>query len=563
MRLRKFSVLTISIMLLFPLAILSGVQKPQAPSLEGDWTGGYKVGERWTTFKVQFKTVNGGIKGTAELPPENVQVEGPKTADLARVTLEGDRVHFEIPNKNGDMIFDCVFKDGELSGSFKKGASAGDAQFVRLAEVKSEVWEAYIGEYGNGRDNYISIFKFSEQAEDGSMFYFDSETGRIGGLRPVTETTFFSGPSMASDFPIDIRASFKKNNSGGVEKLIWKRNGFADLEARNAKTYTEEKVTYPSGDVQLAGSLRIPNRPGPHPAIVFAHGSGPGTRNQVSILAHFFLHRGIAVLGFDKRGVGQSTGNWRRIDFPDLASDVLAGVKFLQKRPDINPKQIGLYGISQGGWIVSLAASLSEDVAFIVPHSGPGVTPKAQEFYMLTNVMTMSGFSKEEIDGVLEALSLLFVYGKTGNGGDKLDALVNKLKTNPKLADYLPPPSKDVTMEKIYEKQALGDPGWFFHLNVDYDPVPGYRKVKCPALIIFGKHDFTVPVEESVAKIEKALQESGNKDYTIKVLQNAGHGVLEVDARNPTQMSSPARFAPGYLSMLGDWLKKTLKLNSP
>jgi pimeloyl-ACP methyl ester carboxylesterase len=451
--------------------------------------------------------------------------------------------------------------EGNWKGGYKKGSISGEAGLIPDVEVKPEVWGAYIGEYENGRDNYISIFKFSEQAEDGNMFYFDSETGRVGGLKPLSETAFFSGPSMGSDFPVDIRAEFKKNSSGDVDKLIWKRSGLPDIEARNAKIYIEEKVTYPSGGVQLAGSLRIPNKPGPHPAIVFAHGSGPGTRNQVSILAHFFLHQGIAVLGFDKRGVGQSTGDWRRIDFPDLASDVLAGVKYLQKRTDINPKRIGLYGISQGGWIVSLAASLSEDVAFIVPHSGPGVSPKAQESYMLSNIMTMSGFSKEEIEGVLEALSLLYEYGKIGKGGDKLDAQVNKLGTNPKLADFLPPPSKDISWEAFYgeKKQPIGDPGWFMHLNVDYDPIPAYKKVKCPALVLFGKHDYTVPVEESVAKIEAALKEGGNTSYTIKVLLNAGHGLLEVDSKNPAKMSEPGRFAPGYLDLLAGWLKRILK----
>jgi hypothetical protein len=560
MKITTFLLLSCLLSLFWPATVLSGGQTSPAASLEGDWMGGYKTGESWTTFKVRFTLAGGVITGAAEFPSANAKVEGAKKVTLSRVGLDGDRAHFEVPDKDGDMIFEGTIRENEFSGTFKKGAAAGDAQFVRLAEVKPEVWEAYTGEYKNGPENYISIFKFSNQAEDGAMYYFDSETGRIGGLKPLSETTFFSGLSMASDFPIDIRAVFKKNGSGGADKLIWKRSGLPDLEAENAQAYVEEKVTYPSGDVGLAGLLRIPNKPGPHPAIVFAHGSGPGTQNQVSMLAHFFLHQGMAVLSFNKRGVGESTGDWRRIDFPELAADVLAGVMFLQKRPDIDPKRIGLYGISQGGWVVSLAASLSEDVAFIVPHSGPGVSPKGQEFYMVTNLLTMAGLAKEEIDGLLELYSLLYAYGKTGQEADKYDALLEKLKTDPKLADSLPPPSKDVTFEKMYENQQLGDPGWFFHLNVDYDPVPAYQKVKCPALIIFGKHDYTVPVDESVARIEKALKEAGNKNYTIKVLPNAGHGILEIDEKNPTRPTSPARFAPGYLSFLGDWLKRTLGL---
>jgi dipeptidyl aminopeptidase/acylaminoacyl peptidase len=319
-------------------------------------------------------------------------------------------------------------------------------------------------------------------------------------------------------------------------------------------------VTFGSGDAMIAGSLRMPATPGRHPAVVYVHGSGPGTRNQISLLAHFFLHRGIAVLGYDKRGVGRSTGDWRRIDFPELASDALAAVNFLRGRPDIDPQRVGLYGISQGGWVVSLAASLSSDVAFFISHSGPGVSPKKQEFTMLTNIMTMSGLAKEDVDGVLQAISLLYQYGKTGKNGEKLDELVLKLKQNPKLADFLPPLSKEVVRKKLYEKQKMGDPGWFLHLDVDYDPIPALKRVRCPGLLIFGKHDFTVPVEESVARIEAAFKETGNSLCRVVVLSNIGHGVMEMDSAAPTQPASPMRIAEGYLKLLGDWLDKALSI---
>jgi dipeptidyl aminopeptidase/acylaminoacyl peptidase len=427
-------------------------------------------------------------------------------------------------------------------------------------ELKPEVWEKYLGEYLYGGNHYVSVFKFSQQAEDGALFFFDSETGRIGALRAVSETEFDSG-SSGSETAVstdDNRITFFKNSTGGADRLILKGSGRPEVEAKRAQVFTEEQVTFASGGATLAGSLRLPATPGRHPAVVYVHGSGPGTRNQISLLAHFFLHRGIAVLGYDKRGVGRSTGDWRRIDFPELASDALAAVNFLRGRPDIDPKRVGLYGISQGGWVVSLAASRSAEVAFFISHSGPGVSPKKQEFTMLTNIMTGSGFSREEIEGVLQAMSLLYEFGKTGKNGEKLDDLVLKLKPNSKLADFLPPVSNEVDREKLYEKQKIGDPGWFFHLDVDYDPLPALKRVCCPGLLIFGKHDFTVPVEESVVRIEAVLKEAGNSLCRVVVLPNAGHGVLEMDPTKPTQPASPMRIAEGYFKLLGDWLDKTL-----
>jgi uncharacterized protein len=418
-------------------------------------------------------------------------------------------------------------------------------------EIKPEVWQPYLGEYAYAGKEYVSVFKFSQQGEEGSLFFCDSETGRLGPLQAVSETEFVSG---------EIRIAFLKNGAEETDRLTLKRSGRPDIEAQKDFGFTQVPVTFSSDRVTIAGSLRLPPPPGPHPAVVFAHGSGPGTRDQVSLLAHFFLHRGIAVLGYDKRGIGGSTGDWRRIDFPELASDALAAVGYLKGRTDIDPHKIGLFGISQGGWIVSLAASRSPDVAFFISHSGPGVSPKKQEFIMLTNIMTMSGFSKAEIDGVLQAMSLLYEYGKTGKNGDKLDEFVLKLRQNPKLADFLPPLSKEVDREKMYEKQEMGDPGWFFHLDVDYDPIPAVRRLRLPGLFIFGKHDYTVPVDESVARIEAALKETGNGLCRVVVLPNAGHGVLEVDPAKPTQPAAPMRLAQGYLRLLGDWLDKTLSL---
>jgi len=429
-------------------------------------------------------------------------------------------------------------------------------------ELKPEVWEKYLGEYLYGGNNYVSVFKFSQQGEEGTLFFFDSETGRTGPLQAVSETEFASGPAGAETAVStdDNRITFLKNSAGEADRLILKGSGRSDVEAKRAQVFSEERVTFGSGDAMIAGSLRMPATPGRHPAVVYVHGSGPGTRNQISLLAHFFLHRGIAVLGYDKRGVGRSTGDWRRIDFPELASDALAAVNFLRGRPDIDPQRVGLYGISQGGWVVSLAASLSSDVAFFISHSGPGVSPKKQEFTMLTNIMTMSGLAKEDVDGVLQAISLLYQYGKTGKNGEKLDELVLKLKQNPKLADFLPPLSKEVVRKKLYEKQKMGDPGWFLHLDVDYDPIPALKRVRCPGLLIFGKHDFTVPVEESVARIEAAFKETGNSLCRVVVLSNIGHGVMEMDSAAPTQPASPMRIAEGYLKLLGDWLDKALSI---
>src|SRR5688572_1859660 len=133
-----------------------------------------------------------------------------------------------------------------------------------------------------------------------------------------------------------------------------------------------------NGEVRLAFSLDLPAGAGPFPAIVLGHGSGRVTRDQQGFLSSRLTSLGFAVLRFDKRGVGESTGTFVFVGtrdsptvFPELASDVAAGVRFLRTRPEIDARRIGLAGVSQAGWILPLAARQAGDIAFMVLLSGP------------------------------------------------------------------------------------------------------------------------------------------------------------------------------------------------
>src|SRR5262249_57653035 len=117
--------------------------------------------------------------------------------------------------------------------------------------------------------------------------------------------------------------------------------------------------------------------------------------------------RGGATLIFDKRGTGASTGEvWYRTGdrFDVLVADALSGVRFLLSRPDIAPKKIGLWGLSQGGWLMPLAASRSKDIAFLIVVAAGGVTPAEQEVYDDEVKLRDKVYPPEE---VAEAVALL------------------------------------------------------------------------------------------------------------------------------------------------------------
>src|SRR5207248_3726314 len=103
------------------------------------------------------------------------------------------------------------------------------------------------------------------------------------------------------------------------------------------------------------------------------HASGAEDREYLLPFARFLIRHGIAVLGYDKRGVGGSTGDWNTASFDDLAGDVVAAFAYLKARTDIDGSQIGLLGWSQAGWVMPLAAVRASDIAFLISISGPGV----------------------------------------------------------------------------------------------------------------------------------------------------------------------------------------------
>ncbi len=156
------------------------------------------------------------------------------------------------------------------------------------------------------------------------MQFTDSGTGRWGTLFPISETRFISGGPAARVFPIEIDVSFSLDQEGHVEALTWREPNRPAVQASRITSYREENVSFSNGDVSLAGTLVTPKTKRRHPAVILTHGSGPQLR-QRGILEQLFVQAGFAVLTYDKRGMGGSSGNWQTASFEDLADDAVAG----------------------------------------------------------------------------------------------------------------------------------------------------------------------------------------------------------------------------------------------
>ncbi len=157
----------------------------------------------------------------------------------------------------------------------------------------------------------------------------------------------------------------------------------------------QEAIHFSSDGFTLAGTLYLPAGAGPYAAVVLFHGSGAQPRYEFE--GPWFAAHGVAALTYDKRGVGESTGDFRSIPFMTLCDDGLAGIQLLKARGDIDPKRIGVWGLSQGGWLGPLAASRSSDVAFVIAVSGPGVSPGEQMIYFWENDLRDRGVPERQV----------------------------------------------------------------------------------------------------------------------------------------------------------------------
>jgi uncharacterized protein len=248
--------------------------------------------------------------------------------------------------------------------------------------------------------------------------------------------------------------------------------------AREARV---EKLTLVSKDARLAATLHLPAATKRLPAVVLVHGSGRLTADAMArSLKDRLTSMGLAVLAYDKRGVGESTGQYtsigpsnseRMLDL--LASDAVAAVDALAGHSAVDRSKIGLFGVSQGGWIAPLAASRSDKVAFVISLSGPAVSVGEEIAYSNlagSDPGSEAGLSDSEIDRRFAAFS-----GPHG-----------------------------------------------------YDPDAAIREMRAPSLWIVGERDRSIPVARTIANLERARRETG-RPIEVHTIPGADHGMRRVD----------------------------------
>ncbi len=309
-------------------------------------------------------------------------------------------------------------------------------------------------------------------------------------------TTTFDG-SLIGNL---AEGTFREGDSKGSFRLIRSRVAPPGLRTRDA--------AFRDGDVRLAGTLLLPARRGLYPAIVFLHGSGPEGRWANRYLAQRFVQAGFVALITDKRGVGQSTGDWRTAGFEELASDAVSGIRYLEAQPEVDRRRIGIYGHSPGGTLAPMVAVRSGDAAFIIASAAGGVDPADMEEYSVGNAIGIATLPPSEADDARAFVRAIVDVAYRGKPRATLDALWAEDKGRSWYFD--PPPQSD--------------PYWSFSQRIaTYDPPGWWRRVSVPVLLVFGEKDERVPPRRSSDAITAALRAGGDNDVTLRMFSNADH----------------------------------------
>ena len=330
--------------------------------------------------------------------------------------------------------------------------------------------------------------------------------------------------------------------------------------------YVSEEVSYENTKqaTKLAGTLTMPPGDGPFPVAITISGSGAADRDESHfghkpflIIADYLARQGIAVLRYDDRGIGESTGEYSGATSADLATDVETGIEFLKKHPKIDVGKIGLIGHSEGGLIAPMIAAQRDDVHFIVLLAGTGVNGGVILKSQSTAMMEADGKSEETLEAnrkVHDAI-LSLVAQNPNVPHDEIEA------AGKAFVDSL----KDETARQLMEPTAkqlvamLKSP-WVSYF-VKHDPAKTLAKVKCHVLAMNGEKDLQVLCDLNLDPIEKALQDGSPATFKVVRLPKMNHMFQETDGTgSPTEYGTiEETFSPKALKVIGNWVKQVTK----
>jgi uncharacterized protein len=327
-------------------------------------------------------------------------------------------------------------------------------------------------------------------------------------------------------------------------------------------------ITFENGSVSLAGTVIYPTGNGPFPAIILVSGSGGQDRNSnlfgfepFRLIAEHLASQGIAVLRYDDRGTGASTGDSpMTVTSKILATDVQAAVKFLKRDEQIDAEKIGILGHSEGGVIAPMVAVENDSIAFLVLMAGYGVKGMDLTLVQQEAIMKAQGLSEDmvtkAVDTNRKVLALLELNLSEEVMMDSIRAyMIDMYEIFPEELKAQMGQEDFINNQTAAVKNQLASPWTRYFLT--YDPAPMLSKVHCPVLLLFGEKDTQVSVAQNAGVMETTLRNAGNDKVELKIYPEANHLFQKAVTGSPAEYQTlPKEFVDGFLTDISQWIQK-------
>ncbi|WP_339918366.1 alpha/beta hydrolase family protein [Yeosuana marina] len=449
-----------------------------------------------------------------------------------------------------------------------------------VSQDLSGVWHGFTKNPDNKDILFVFLF---EKTESGFVSTMAVPTFDVSGIKPKT-TTFKNGKLSIDGSNVGMKYEGILNETtnliegnyteGGVLLTLNLKKGNPKMAKLNRPQepvkpypYYEEDVVFKNtkANVTLAGTFTRPNKEGKYPVVVLISGSGRHDRDgsipmhkPFLVLSDYLTRKGIAVLRFDDRGFGKSTGDFSKATTADFAQDVLSAVQYLKSRSDINPKKIGLIGHSEGGIVAPLAANQTKDISFIVALAATGI-PGSEVAVMQSKSLRPFPVSNEaEFEqNVRKAIKIAVSNEEIAKKRKELTIHNNS---------YLAPILKslgaaDENISTFIEKETesvLKPWNTYFY---DYNPANEFEKLSIPVLSLNGSKDTQVNATINQNAIRKALIKGGNNNYKIVELKNLNHLFQECKTGNINEYKDIEQtISPIALKEISNWILEIIRI---
>ncbi|WP_324672534.1 alpha/beta hydrolase family protein [Hymenobacter sp. GOD-10R] len=412
------------------------------------------------------------------------------------------------------------------------------------------------------------VFRLVSLTSGGYFAALDVPQQRIGNLMVQVAMQGDTVMFLAED--ADSRFKGKLASDGHQLQGTWKQPGYtaplilqyvpllvSPKTARLTPPYREEEVTYSNtpANLKLGGTLTVPAGPGPFPAVVLMSDAGAhdrdgslGDYHPLGSLADYLTRRGIAVLRFDDRGIGQSGGKPASSTTTELVTDVQAGISFLKSRPDIQATHIGVIGHGEGGNVALLTAAQSQEASFVVTLAAHGVSGSDLVYQQQVTMLHSLGMYNEQVQtSVRNEQELLSIVRHTPDDERARSIIVSVLQKQDGSIDEI---------AALARAAQLTTPQYRAFLS--FDPLAQLPAVKCPVLLLNGTADHYTTADTNINALSKGLKT--NPNVTAYKLPKVNH-LFQSDPDDWPVVNGQRKetFSPEAKEIIREWIMKQVQ----